>query len=112
MKRPKVITVFCIILYLGLLISFPQVFSPSVKKLGVFVPALYGLLVAAQFIATVGIWHFKQWGVQLFLVDFFAKTLFFLVTQQTGIGFYFSSLVSLTFIVIQLRFYRKMNPNL
>ena len=55
MKRPKIITVFCVLMYVGLLISFPQVFSPGVKKLGVFVPAIYGLLVAAQFIATVGI---------------------------------------------------------
>ena len=99
-------------MYVGLLISFPQVFSPGVKKLGVFVPAIYGLLVAAQFIATVGIWHFKQWGVQLYLLDFFAKVLFFMLTNQLGLSFYFSSLIALTFIVFQLRYYRQMNPNL
>jgi hypothetical protein len=112
MNRAKIITIFCVLSYLGILIGFPQVFSPGVKKLGVFVPALYGLLVAAQFIATVGIWYMKQWGVQLFLVTFFSKTVFFMLTEQTGWSFYFGLIIHISFIFIQLRFYRKMNPNL
>lgn len=106
------LTIFCVISYLGMVISFPQVFSPAVKKLGVFMPAIYGMLVAMQFMATVGIWYFKQWGVQWYLFSFFAKIIFFMLTAQTGFTFYFSTVISLAFIVIQLRWYRKMNPNL
>jgi hypothetical protein len=62
--------------------------------------------------ATVGIWYFKQWGVQLYLMAFFAKTLFFMLTGQTGFTFYFGMLISLAFIVILLVFYRRMDPNL
>lgn len=98
--------------YLGILLSFPQVFSPGVKKLGVFIPALYGLLVAAQFIATVGVWYLKQWGVQLYLISFFAKTIFFMLTEQTGFSFFMGIGISLIFISQQLRFYRQLNPNL
>ena len=112
MIRPRAITIFCVLSYLGILISFPQVFSPGVKKLGVFIPAFYGFLVATQFIATVGIRYFKQWGVQLFLSSFFAKTVFFMLTGQTGWSFYLGALISLIFIILQLRFYRRMNPNL
>lgn len=112
MKRPKILTFICIIGYISVVISFPQVFSPGVKKLGVFVPALYGLLVAANFIACVGIWYFKQWGVQLYLSAFFARVLFNLTLRDIGFGFWFSLLLSLTFSVILLRFYRRMNPNL
>lgn len=112
MKRPAVITVFCIIGYLSVVFTFPQVFSPSVKKLGVLMPAIYGVLVAANFIAYVGIWHFKQWGVQLFLLSFFAKVLFYIGIEDYGVFFFLNTLISLAFMVILLRFYPKMNPNL
>jgi len=112
MKRPVIITIVCIIGYLAVLITFPQVFSPPVKKLGMFVPALFGVLVSAQFIACVGIWYYKQWGVQLYLLVFFAKTLFFLLTEQTGFSFYFGAAISLISIVLLLKHYPKMNPNL
>lgn len=112
MKRPRIISLICIVGYLSVVVAFPQVFSPSIKKLGVLVPAIYGLLVAAQFISCVGIWYFKQWGVQLYVLTFFAKTLFFMLSQQTGISFYAGLVVSVVFVIILLRHYPRMNPNL
>lgn len=112
MKRPRIISLICIVGYLSVVVAFPQVFSPSIKKLGVLVPAIYGLLVAAQFISCVGIWYFKQWGVQLYVLTFFAKTLFFMLSQQTGFSFYTGMIVSVVFVIILLRHYPRMNPNL
>ncbi|WP_317899838.1 hypothetical protein [Aurantibacillus circumpalustris] len=112
MKRPRIISIICIIGYLAVLITFPQVFSPPIKKLGMFMPALFGILISAQFIACVGVWYYKQWGVQMYLLAFFAKTIFFLTTQQTGFSFYFGGLISLVSIILLLRHYPKMNPNL
>ena len=112
MKRPRIISIICILGYLSVLVAFPQVFSPPIKKLGLMVPALYGILVAAQFISCVGIWYFKQWGVQLYVMTFFAKTLFFLLSDQTGFSFYLGILLSVTFIIILLKHYPRMNPNL
>ena len=112
MKRPKIISFICIIGYLTVLFSFPQVFSPQVKKLGLLMPAVYGILVAASFIACVGVWYLKQWGVMLYLLVFFAKILFNLGINDLGPGFYIGNLLSVAFIFILLRFYPKMNPNL
>lgn len=112
MYRPKIITFICIIGYLSVVVTFPQVFSPQIKKLGVFMPAIYGILVAANFIACVGLWYFKQWGVQLYLISVFAKLLFYLLLNQLGVGFYVNLISSVIFTVILMRFYRKMNPNL
>lgn len=75
-------------------------------------PALYGILVSAHFIACVGLWFYKQWGVQLYLLTFFSKTLFFMLTNQTGFSFYFGLLVSVFSITILLRHYTRMSPNL
>jgi hypothetical protein len=112
MKRPTVISVFCILGYLSVVFTFPQVFSPQVKKLGVVMPALYGILVAAHFISLVGIWFFKQWGVQLYTVAFFAKTLFYMLTDQMGFTVYLGIAISISFIIILLRFYQRMSANL
>lgn len=112
MTRPKIITFICIIGYLSVVFTFPQVFSPQIKKLGVLMPAIYGILVAANFIACVGLWYFKQWGVQLYLISVFAKTLFYLLVDQLGFGFYFNSILAIVFLFILLRFYPKMDPNL
>jgi uncharacterized membrane protein (DUF2068 family) len=92
--------------------TFPQVFSPQIKKLGVFIPAIYGILVAANFIACVGLWYFKQWGVQLYVISVFAKLLFYILSNQLGFGFYLNLAMSFIFIIILLRFYPKMNQNL
>ncbi|MBA2611801.1 MAG: hypothetical protein H0U95_07520 [Bacteroidetes bacterium] len=110
--RPKIITFICVIGYLSVVFTFPQVFSPQIKKLGVFVPAIYGILVAANFIACVGLWYFKQWGVQLYVISIFAKLLFYILSNQMGFGFYFNIILSFIFILILLRFYPKMNQNL
>lgn len=75
-------------------------------------PAIYGILVASNFIACVGLWFFKQWGAELYVVSFFAKTLFFVLLQQYAFSFYFNSVVSIIFIFILLRFYPKMSQNL
>jgi hypothetical protein len=75
-------------------------------------PAVYGILVACNFISCVGIWFFKQWGVQLYIVSFFAKTLFFVLLKQYSFSLYLSSFVSIIFIFILLRFYPKMSQNL
>lgn len=75
-------------------------------------PAVYGILVASNFIACVGIWFYKQWGVQLYILSFFAKTLFFVLLQQYSFSFYFNCTVSVIFTIILLRFYPKMSQNL
>lgn len=112
MIRPKIITLLCVIGFITVVLGFPQVFSPQIKKLGVFMPAIYGILVSLYFIACVGIWHFKQWGAELFVITFFFKIIFFLYVGLLDSGFYFSSIIAATSIIILLKHYGKMNKNL
>jgi hypothetical protein len=112
MKRPKAISLICVIGFLWVTLSFPAVFSPSVKKLGDFVPALYGLLVAGSFIAYIGLWHMKQWGVLLFMSVFFVKTLFLVLINDLGGGTILGIFLSVMFIGILIRYFPKMDVNL
>lgn len=111
-KRPRSISIICIIGFITIVGTFPAVFSPSVKKLGDFVPALYGFLVAGSFISYIGLWHMKQWGVQLFLLIFFIKTLFLFLINDFGGGTILGILCSVIFSVALLANYRKMDTNL
>ena len=112
MLRPKLISFICIIGYLTVVFTFPQVFSPSIKKLGIYMPAIYGILVAGNFIACVGIWYFKQWGAQIYLLSFFAKTIFFITIHQFSFGSYVATALSLFSIFVLFKYYTKMSPNL
>lgn len=112
MKRPQIISVLCYLGFLSVVFSFPQIFSPGIKKLGVLVPALYGTLVALHFISCVGIWFMKQWGVILYACIFFCKTLFAILFNKTGAFLYFSIVISVFSLVVFLWFFNKMKKNL
>ncbi len=108
-KRPELITVVCVLGFIWIVFSFPAVFSPTIKKLGDWYPALFGLIVAFSFIAYIGLWHMKKWGSNLFIITFFIKEiLLVLIDDVSYTGIIFSSL----FIIVMASFYKRMDINL
>ncbi len=108
-KRPGLISTICIMGFIWIVFSFPGVFAPSLKKLGDWYPALFGILVATSFISYIGLWHMKRWGVQLFVISFFVKeTLLVLIDDVSFTGIVFS----VFFIISMLPFYKRMDVNL
>ncbi len=112
MKRPLILSIICVIGFLWVVVTFPGVFSPSVKKLGVFMPAVYGLIVAATFISFIGVWHLKRWGMELYALSFFSKVLFFILTKSFEMTSYVGIAFSAWFMITYLFYYRKMDVNL
>lgn len=109
LKRPGLISVVCILGFIWIVFSFPSVFSPSIKKMGDWYPALFGLIVASSFIAYIGVWHMKRWGVRLFIITFFIKeSILILVNDVSYVGVVFS----LFFLISMLSFYKRMDLNL
>jgi hypothetical protein len=109
LKRPRLISIICILGFIWIVFSFPSVFSPSIKKMGDWYPALFGLIVASSFISYIGVWHMKRWGVQLFIITFFIKEVLLILLEDlsyVGIAF------SLFFLISMLFFYRRMDLNL
>lgn len=108
-KRPVILTIICILGILWSLLNFIFVFSPFIRKISEVAPAIYGIIVALEFISFIGIWHMKRWGVYLFISSFFAKTIFSLMIDDlsyVGIG------LSFIFIIFFLVFYRRMSEEL
>lgn len=111
LKRPKIISVISIAGFVLVILSMPQMFSPETRKLGNFMPALFGLLISLRFIAYVGLWHMKRWGVELFMITLAAQ-----VIQATVIDLYEINPLGLAehlvALVIMAVMYRKMDRNL
>ncbi len=111
-KRPKIISIVSVIAIILILLSFPMLFMPSVKRLGDFVPMILGIIITLQFVSVIGVWHMKRWGVNLFTIMFFARVICFMYFGITGFRYYFNIFYSVIFIIIFLFYYRKMDVNL
>ena len=108
-KRPMILTVALVIGIIAVVVSFPNVFSPFIKRLGDWFPALFGSLISLRFIALVGVWHMKKWGVRLFLIVFIVYELInFLVDDLS----YFEVSLSGILAVVFISFYNRMDDNL
>ena len=108
-KRPIILTIICILGILWSMGNFVSVFSPAVKKISDWAPALYGIMVALQFISFVGVWHMKRWGVLLFIAAFFSKLIFALFTEDIS---YIGTPLGIIFIVHFLVYYKRMADEL
>lgn len=108
-KRPLLLTILCWSGIVWSLLNFVLVFSPVIKKIGIWAPAIYGLVVALQFISFIGVFHMKRWGVLLFVTSFFAKLLFTISNNDVS---YYGIGAAVIFTIILLVFYPKMSGEL
>lgn len=111
-NRPKLITTVTSIAIVFILLSFPMLFMPSIKKLGDFIPLILGVIITLQFVSLIGVWHMKKWGVELFLIMFFVRILLFSWLNLNNWSFYFNIFYSIVFIICFLLHYKKMDANL
>jgi hypothetical protein len=110
--RPRTISVISVIAIVLILLAFPMLFMPSIKHMGDFVPMVLGIIITMQFVSVIGIWHMKRWGVILFILMFTIRVVTFMYLDMLGFRFYFNIFYSVIFIVIFLRYVKRMDTNL
>ena len=110
--RPVLLTIVCILGYVWIVFSFPAVFSPSVKKLGDWFPALFGLLVAGTFMSFIGTWHMKKWGAELFAYVTIVKILTQTLLNDFGTVSRGDAIISIAFSIVFMVFYKRMERGL
>lgn len=108
-KRPVLVSIVCIIGFVWIVFSLPAVFSPSIKKLGDWYPALFGLIVASSFISLIGAWNMKRWGCSLFIITFFIKEIALIIINDVS---YVGIVVSVFIISALVAYYKRMDLNL
>ncbi|MBA4241709.1 MAG: hypothetical protein C0448_13365 [Sphingobacteriaceae bacterium] len=111
-QRPKSISIITVTAIVLVLLAFPMLFTPSIKRMGDFVPMVLGIIITLQFVSLIGIWHMKQWGVQLFIIMFCVRVMTFMFLDLYTFRFFFNILYSVVFIIFFLIHYRKMDTNL
>lgn len=110
--RPKIITITSVIAIILILLSFPMLFMPSIKRMGDFIPMILGIIITMQFVSMIGIWHMKRWGVQWFITLFFVRVITFMLLDMFSFRFYFHIFYSVLFMILFLWHYKKMDINL
>ncbi|MEO8148949.1 MAG: hypothetical protein ABI723_14985 [Bacteroidia bacterium] len=108
-KRPTLLSIVCIIGYVGIAISFPNIFSPFIKQLGIGYPALLGSIISLRFISLVGVWFMKKWGVILFVIIFIVNEIVRTMIDDVS---YIELPVSAILSIVFLCYYRLMDRNL
>lgn len=111
-QRPKSISIITVTAIVLVLLAFPMLFTPSIKRMGDFVPMVLGIIITLQFVSLIGVWHMKQWGVQLFIIMFCVRVITFMFLDLYTFRFFFNIFYSIIFIIFFLIHYRKMDTNL
>jgi hypothetical protein len=108
-KRTRYLSLISGVGILWSLLSFLYVFSPTVKKVGAWFPAVLGLVVALRFISMIGVWHMKKWGVGVFLTSVFLKLSLSVILDQLSIV---EVILSVWIGISLLPYFSKMDDNL
>lgn len=111
-KRPIIVSVITVLAMVGCFFALMASIMPAVKKLGDYYPAILGFIVAMRFIALVGVWHMKRWGVHFFVYAFLLRIVLYILMADIGIfgmaHLFFCVLYAAIFFV----YYRRMDANL
>jgi hypothetical protein len=62
-KRPVLITVICVIGFLGAAVTVPVLFSDPAKNIGAWYPPFLALSALIGLACMIGMWLMKKWGV-------------------------------------------------
>ena len=108
-ERNRIITLVCVLGFAASVLSFPSIFSPFIKKKGAWFPALSGAMVALEFIAVVGAWYMKRWGVSLYLGSAMGHQIIWLWMDTWSPV---KIILPKVFLMACLPFYKKMDRNL
>jgi hypothetical protein len=69
-KRPVIITVICVIGFIGALLTLPLIFSHLALDVGNWYPPFLGLTAIVSIASFIGLWRMRLWGLGLYLAMF------------------------------------------
>ncbi|MFH1524744.1 MAG: hypothetical protein ABIF04_07240 [Chloroflexota bacterium] len=65
-KRPVVISVICILGFIGAAITIPTIFSSTARSIGAWYPPYLAFSAAIGLVCMIGLWKMKKWSVILY----------------------------------------------
>jgi hypothetical protein len=80
-KRPVIITVICIIGFIGALFTIPVIFTHFASDVGAWYPPFLGLSAIVGIASFIGLWRMRLWGLYLYLVMFIVAQFMLIITH-------------------------------
>ena len=84
-KRPTVITVICVLIFLSAVVIIPDIFSDYIGEFENWVPLYSGLSCIICIVSIVGLWQMKKWGAYTYAGFVGFKQIFFIVMGEWNI---------------------------
>ena len=78
-KRPVIVTVICIIGFIGALFTIPLLFSSVASQIGAWYPPYLGISALVGIISFVGFWLMRLWGLYLYTSMFILNQIVLIV---------------------------------
>jgi hypothetical protein len=113
-KRPLIITILCVLNFIGLTITFLGLLIPEnraviVQRAGeVMVPMAFVITISA-FVGMVGYWKMRKWGVWIYsgmaIIDFGSDFLLNLSLSQIGI---IQMMLKILVIAVGIAYFNRM----
>ncbi|MDK9707026.1 MAG: hypothetical protein OEL83_08245 [Desulforhopalus sp.] len=104
-ERPAVITILCILGFIGVAFLVPKVFSTVAREIGFWYPPYLAIVGVVGLICNIGFWKMKKWG-------FYSYVLFVALNQivmlSTGTWLPTALIVPVVVIIILAFYLRKM----
>lgn len=105
-KRPAVITVICILGFIGVALTIPLVFSSAARAVGEWYPPYLALSAVIGLACMIGLWMMKKWGVVLYTALVAVNQV---VLMTKGVWNLFALLIPVIVIVLGFAQFSKMD---
>ncbi|MCL2888416.1 MAG: hypothetical protein FWF35_03860 [Elusimicrobia bacterium] len=105
-KRPVIITVICIIGFIGALISAALIFTPAAKQVGGWYPPYLAAATVVGLVSLIGLWLMRKWSVILYTALFVVGQIVLVTKGLWGVG---SLIIPLIIIAVCFANYKKMS---
>ncbi|MAE85334.1 MAG: hypothetical protein CMB80_21550 [Flammeovirgaceae bacterium] len=81
-KRPPVITIICIMGFVGVALSIPMIFSEIASQIGAWFAPYAGVVAAINLVCMIGLWKSKKWSFNLYVRLVLVNQVVLLVKDQ------------------------------
>jgi hypothetical protein len=65
-RRPLVITIICVLGFLGALVTIPLIFSPTARAIGEWYEPTLAAAALVGLVCMIGLWLMRRWAVYVY----------------------------------------------
>jgi uncharacterized membrane protein (DUF2068 family) len=105
-KRPILITVICILGFIGAAVAIPMIFSDISRSIGAWYPPYLAFGAVIGLICMIGLWMMKKWSIIVYTAFFVVNQVVFLAM---GVWTILALLIPVIVIAIGFSQFSKMD---